>query len=126
MASNSTGGGVLSEYIFKGVDYENDEFWVVKEFFNSINMSKKFLYGLSLITDGIGFCFDETYFQLPDLEGSGDELRFDGLMFGVFDGETIVSEADGYSLVRLACEKYLQLHPEDTTKVNELLAKLPA
>ncbi|MHC8310449.1 ribonuclease toxin immunity protein CdiI [Pseudomonas sp. GT1P32] len=126
MASNSAGEGVLSEYLFKWVDCGNDEFWVVKEFFNSINMSKKFLCGLSLLTDGIGFCFDEAYFHLPDLDGSDDELRFDGLMFGVFDGETIVSEADGYSLVRLACEKYLQLHPEDTTKVNELLAKLPA
>ncbi|MCV4287817.1 ribonuclease toxin immunity protein CdiI [Pseudomonas capsici] len=125
MSDNSLGGGGLSEYIFKGVDYDNDEFWVVKEFFNSINMSKKFLYGLSLLTDGVGFCFDEAYFYFSDLDGLDDELRFEGLMFGVFDGETVVSEADGYSLVRLACEKYLQLHPEDTAKVNELLVKLP-
>ncbi|MDO7902971.1 ribonuclease toxin immunity protein CdiI [Pseudomonas sp. K1(2024)] len=126
MATNPAGGGVLSEYIFKGVDYDNDEFWVVKEFFNSINISKKFLYGLSLLTDGVGFCFDEAYFHFPDLDDSDDELRFDGLIFGVFDGEIIVCAADGYSLVRLACEEYLQLHPEDTAKVNELLVKLPA
>lgn len=124
MNVNTIGGRVLSEYIFKEVDYANDEFWVVKEFFNSINMSNKFLYGLSLLADGIGFCFDEAYFYFPNLEGS-DELRFDGLMFGIFDGETIVSEVDGYSLVRLACEKYLQLHPEDTAKVKELLVNLP-
>ncbi|MBV4481232.1 ribonuclease toxin immunity protein CdiI [Pseudomonas khavaziana] len=126
MASDFAGEGVLSEYIFKGIDYDNDEFWVVKEFFNSINMSKKFLCGLSLLADGVGFCFDEAYFHLPDLEGSDEELKFDGLMFGVFDGEVVVSETDGYRLVRLACEKYLQLHPEDITKVNELIAGLPA
>ncbi|KRP67137.1 hypothetical protein TX23_26620 [Pseudomonas paralactis] len=81
---------------------------------------------MSLLADGVGFCFDEAYFHLPDLEGSDEELKFDGLMFGVFDGEIVVSETDGYRLVRLACEKYLQLHPEDITKVNELIAGLPA
>ncbi|MCA6222769.1 ribonuclease toxin immunity protein CdiI [Photorhabdus sp. UCH-936] len=36
-----------------------------------------------------------------------------------------VSEETCYHYVRLACEKYLKPHPEDTTKVNELLAKVP-
>jgi len=69
---------------------------------------------------------DSPFMQVTDLEGSVGELRLVGLMFGVFDAEAIVSEADAYRLVRLACEKYLQLHPEDTTDVNDLLAKLPA
>ncbi|SXD25291.1 Uncharacterised protein [Klebsiella aerogenes] len=47
-------------------------------------------------------------------------------MFGVWDGELIVPEFVGFKYVRLACEKYIQLHPEDTEKVNELLAKIPA
>lgn len=125
MTIDFSSGKLKSEYLFEAIDYEKDKFGIVKEFFNSINMSKKFLYGLSLMAEGVGFCFDETYFHFPDLESSGDELRFEGLMFGVFDEEVIVSEADGYNLARLACNKYLQLHPEDTSKVNELLTKLP-
>ncbi|WP_166296714.1 ribonuclease toxin immunity protein CdiI, partial [Photorhabdus tasmaniensis] len=35
------------------------------------------------------------------------------------------SEETCYHYVRLACEKYLKLHPEDTDKVNELLTKIP-
>ncbi|MEG5407214.1 ribonuclease toxin immunity protein CdiI, partial [Enterobacter roggenkampii] len=37
----------------------------------------------------------------------------------------IVSEEICYHYVRLASEKYLRLHPEDTEKVNSLLARLP-
>lgn len=38
----------------------------------------------------------------------------------------IVPELVGFSYTRLACEKYLQLHPEETEIVNYLLAQLPA
>ncbi|MCT8354579.1 ribonuclease toxin immunity protein CdiI [Photorhabdus kayaii] len=34
-------------------------------------------------------------------------------------------ESVGFEYVRLACEKYLQLHPEDEDKVRTLLAKMP-
>ncbi|MBG5690493.1 ribonuclease toxin immunity protein CdiI, partial [Pseudomonas aeruginosa] len=41
------------------------------------------------------------------------------------DEDTIVvSEAVCSKFIRLACEKYLQRHPEDTEKVKELLDKL--
>ncbi|KAA8707086.1 ribonuclease toxin immunity protein CdiI [Pseudomonas cannabina] len=125
MSIDFSSENLKSEYLFETIDPEKDKFSIVKEFFNSIYMSQKFLYGLSLMAEGVGFCFDETYFHFPDLESSSDELRFEGLMFGVFDGEVIVSEVDGYNLTRLACEKYLQHHPEDMSKINDLLAKLP-
>uniref|UniRef100_UPI001F4BA86B ribonuclease toxin immunity protein CdiI n=1 Tax=Pseudomonas aeruginosa TaxID=287 RepID=UPI001F4BA86B len=41
------------------------------------------------------------------------------------DEDTIVvSEAVCSKFIRLACENYLQRHPEDTEKVKELLDKL--
>ncbi|WP_391592670.1 ribonuclease toxin immunity protein CdiI [Yersinia aleksiciae] len=40
------------------------------------------------------------------------------------DDTVIVSEETCFEYVRLACEKYLQLHPEDTNKVNTLLSQL--
>ncbi|HFO3598946.1 TPA: ribonuclease toxin immunity protein CdiI, partial [Escherichia coli] len=42
------------------------------------------------------------------------------------DDIVIVSEETCFEYVRLACEKYLQLHPEDTEKVNKLLSKIPS
>ena len=41
------------------------------------------------------------------------------------DEDTIVvSEAVCSDLIRLACERYLQCHPENSSKVKELLGKL--
>lgn len=36
----------------------------------------------------------------------------------------IISEEDCNQYVRLACEKYVKLHPEDADKVNELQSKI--
>ncbi|EQB97822.1 hypothetical protein B738_28677 [Photorhabdus temperata subsp. temperata M1021] len=59
-----------------------------------------------------------------------EDEHFEGVQFTVgyppTDEDTIiVSEETCYHCVRLACKKYLELHPEDADKVNELLAKIP-
>ncbi|HDM8289233.1 TPA: hypothetical protein P0N70_000960 [Yersinia enterocolitica] len=48
-----------------------------------------------------------------------------GLISQVILREVIVPESVDFKYVKLACEKYLQLHPEDTDKVKTLLAQLP-
>ncbi|AJJ27263.1 TPA: ribonuclease toxin immunity protein CdiI [Yersinia enterocolitica] len=70
----------------------------------------------------IGCGVNEAYCLFPDLDDSDPECHFDGIMFGVWEGEVIVPESVGFEYVKLACEKYLQLHPEDTNKVKTLLA----
>ncbi|KJP11530.1 hypothetical protein YA33_03520 [Klebsiella aerogenes] len=81
---------------------------------------------LPYLINKIGCGVNETYCSFPDFEDPDPECHFEGIMFGVWDGELIVPEFVGFKYVRLACEKYIQLHPEDTEKVNELLAKIPA
>ncbi|MCC0562498.1 ribonuclease toxin immunity protein CdiI [Pseudomonas aeruginosa] len=70
-------------------------------------------------------------FRLNRCPGSVDHYKehFEGVEFSYGyppkDEDTIVvSEAVCSKFIRLACEKYLQRHPEDTEKVKELLDKL--
>lgn len=116
----------MNEYIFEHIDYENDREWVIKDFFNSINLYGRFIYGIQHVVNRVGFVIDETFCLYPDWEDSDPECHFEGIMFGVWKGEIIVPESVGFEYTRLACEKYLKLHPEDTDKLNELLIKLPS
>ncbi|EPG6258948.1 ribonuclease toxin immunity protein CdiI [Klebsiella aerogenes] len=116
----------MNEYIFENIDYENDPEWVVRDYFNSMYLQGKLIWMLPYLINKIGCGVNETYCSFPDFEDPDPECHFEGIMFGVWDGELIVPEFVGFKYVRLACEKYIQLHPEDTEKVNELLAKIPA
>ncbi|CNE60293.1 ribonuclease toxin immunity protein CdiI [Yersinia bercovieri] len=114
----------MNEYIFKKIDYGNDKYSVIKDFFNSLNLSNDLVYGVKNIVNRNGFVINEIYCHFPDLDDPDPECHFEGIMFGVWDSEIIVPESVGFEYVRLACEKYLQLHPEDINKVNTLLAQL--
>lgn len=114
----------MNEYIFRHIDYDNDPEWVIKDFFNSINLYRKFVWGVEYIINKIGFVIDETYCNFPDWNDPDPTCHFEGIMFGVWEGEIIVSEMLGFKYIKLACEKYLKLHPEDTKQINELLAKI--
>jgi hypothetical protein len=117
---------MMNEYIFNNTDYENDPEWIIKDYFNSMNLQGKFLWMLPYLINKIGCGVNETYCSFPDFEDPDPECHFEGMMFGVWEGEIIVPESVGFKYVRLACEKYLHLHPEDTEKVNTLLAKIPS
>ncbi|MEQ9727510.1 ribonuclease toxin immunity protein CdiI [Pseudomonas sp. WHRI 8822A] len=114
----------MGEYVFESVDYSNDPEWVVKEFFNSISLCGRFLDGVEKIIDRCGFVINETYFHPPDLENIEPDFHFDGLMFGVWEGEIVVPEQVALQYLKDACEKYCVLHPEDTDKIKSLLARL--
>lgn len=116
---------MMNEYIFERIDYDNDPEWVVKDFFNSLNLSQKFVWGVEKVLNKHGFVINETYCHFPDYEDPDPECHFEGVMFGVWEGEVIVPESVGFNYAKLACAKYLQLHPEDTEKVNYLLTQLP-
>ncbi len=114
----------MNEYLFETIDYDNDPNWVIKSFFNSLNLSERLIYGVEKIINRCGFVINETYCHFPDLNDSDPEFHFDGIMFGVWDGEIIVPEATGYKYARIACEKYEQLHPYETEEITYLIKKL--
>lgn len=118
---------MMNEYIFENIDYENDPEWVIKNHFNPMNLQGKFMLMLPRLVYKVGCGVNETYCSFPDLEDPAPECHFEGIMFGVWrGGGIIVPESVGFNDSRLACKKYLQLHPEDIEKVNGLLTQLPA
>ncbi|HFO6612835.1 TPA: ribonuclease toxin immunity protein CdiI, partial [Escherichia coli] len=77
------------------------------------------------------YILDGIYCNFPDMNSYDESEHFEGVEFAVGyppdeDDIVIVSEETCFEYVRLACEKYLQLHPEDTEKVNKLLSKIPS
>lgn len=107
---------------------ESDPYWVVKAYFDRMYSDGYFLEALGYIAKRWGFSTDGAYCNFPDVNSPFDE-DFEGVEFSYGcppkDEDTIVvSEAVCSELIRLACDKYLQRHPESASKVKELLDKL--
>ncbi|MDF7758536.1 ribonuclease toxin immunity protein CdiI [Kosakonia cowanii] len=110
--------------LFEGIDYENDPEWVIKEFYNSIYSQHKFLWALPFILKRYGCCVNETDCTFPDLDDPDPMCHFERIMFSVYGGEMIVPEFLGFNYVRLTCESYIKLHPDDQKTVNDLTMQI--
>ncbi|OCQ54721.1 hypothetical protein Ppb6_00085 [Photorhabdus australis subsp. thailandensis] len=116
------------KFLFE-LPYDHSNFdWIIKSYFDLMYNEEHFLDAVENIVQKESFMLDGVYCFFPDVN-SEDEY-FEGVQFAVgyppTDEDTItVSEETCYHYVRLAGEKYLELHPEDIDKVNELLAKIP-
>ncbi|WOB91777.1 ribonuclease toxin immunity protein CdiI [Providencia sp. PROV175] len=115
----------MNEYLFEIIDYDNDPNWVIKDFFNSLNLSERLIDSVEKIISRCGFVINETYCHFPDLDDPDPEFHFDGIMFGVWQGKIIVPDTVGYKYTKLACEKYLYLHPDKNEEINSLINRLP-
>ncbi|WP_235577532.1 ribonuclease toxin immunity protein CdiI [Pseudomonas aeruginosa] len=76
-----------------------------------------------------GFSTDGAYCNFPDKNSLFEEEHFEGGEFAYGyppkdEDVVIVSEAVCSEYIRLACEKYLQPHPEDSVKVRSILDQL--
>lgn len=99
-------------------------------YFNIMHSECRFLDAVENIVQKVSFVLDGVYCFFPDMNSCDEEEHFDGVQFVIgyppAEGDVvIVSEGICYRYVRLACERYLKFHPEDTDKVNELLLGLP-
>ncbi|MGV7962062.1 ribonuclease toxin immunity protein CdiI [Photorhabdus tasmaniensis] len=110
---------------------DKDPYWVVKGYFDTMYGKECFLEVVENIIKKYGFGTDGAHCNFPDMNSYYEGDHFIGVKF-IYgyspdddDPEVVVSEETCYHYVRLACEKYLKLHPEDTDKVNELLTKIP-
>lgn len=103
---------------------------IVVSYFERMHEDGNFLEAIELLSQRGALNTDGAYCHFPDMNSHYEEEHFEGVQFAMgyppTDEETIiVSEETCYRYVRLACEKYLKLHREDTDKINELLAKIP-
>lgn len=109
---------------------DRDPQWVIKGYFDIMYSDGNFLKAIKLLSEKSALNTDGAYCHFPDMEGPDDAMRFEGVMFAwgypPSDEDTvIVSEKTCFHYVHLASELYLQKHPEDTEKVNQILANIP-
>jgi len=105
--------------------------WILEAYFDRMYGDGYFIKSIEYIITRDSFHLDGVYCSFPDMDSYYGEEHFEGVEFAYGyppeENDTIiVSEKTSYKYVRLACEKYLQRHPEDTKKVNELLAQIPS
>ncbi|WP_127960432.1 ribonuclease toxin immunity protein CdiI [Serratia microhaemolytica] len=110
---------------------DEDPYWIIKAYFDRIYSDGHFLQSIALFSERGSLSTDGAYCSFPDMNSFYEEEHFEGVEFAwgyppKDDDTIIVSEETCYQYVRLACEKYLQLHPEDTDTVNKLLTKMPS
>lgn len=104
---------------------------IVISYFDRLYEDNNLLEAIELLSRKWTFNVDGAYCNFPDMNSYDESEHFEGVEFAIGyppeeDDTVVVSEETCYQYVRLACEKYLQLHPEDANKVSELLAKLPS
>lgn len=108
---------------------ESDPFWIVKGYFDRMYNDDYFIEAVGYIVKKWGFSTDGAYCNFPDLDSFFEEEHFEGVEFAYGypprkEDTVIVSEEVCSKYIRLACEKYVTLHPEDAVKVKDILDQL--
>ncbi|MCO6540641.1 MAG: ribonuclease toxin immunity protein CdiI [Gilliamella sp.] len=117
----------MNNKLFDNYDLNVHE--IITTYFNIMYSDGQFLETIYYLINKIGFSTDGAYCYFPDMNSYDENDHFKGIGFDIGyppteDDKIIVSEETFYYYVRLACEKYLKIHPEDTNKINKLLAKI--
>jgi hypothetical protein len=114
----------MHKQIFNNVGAQ-DSAWIVKEYFNAIYLQGRFLWALPLLIDKRGCVVNEVYCLFPDPSDPDPACHFEGVMFGIADDETIVTEEACSIYIKEACKNYLGLHPRDEGQIREILGSSP-
>ncbi|MGM3174136.1 ribonuclease toxin immunity protein CdiI [Dickeya lacustris] len=120
----------MNKNLFEMSDVHSGLNEVIVGYFNIMSSDKDFFEVIEYIIKKIGFSTDGAYCNFPDMNSYDESEHFDGVEFAVgyppSEADTvIVSEETCFKYVRLACEKYLQKHPEDEARIKALLEKMP-
>lgn len=111
----------MKNQLFESIDFDNDPYWIVKEFFNSIYEQGRFLWALPLIFEKKGCAVNKEYCFFSDLNDSDPSSHFSGVMFGTFEDQVIVSSERCLVYLKIACDRYLEENPEDRSLVTSIL-----
>ncbi|CAK6495772.1 Immunity protein CdiI [Pantoea sp. Nvir] len=120
----------MRKELFAQQDIEKGCNLIIASYFDRMYEDGHFLKMVGYLVSKDSFFVDGAYCNFPDMNSCDESEHFEGVEFasGYPYSEAdvvIISEETCYQYVRLACERYVKLHPEDTEKVNSLLARLP-
>lgn len=109
--------------LFSSAEKQGERYWIATEFFNAVYSQGRFLWMLPTLADRSGCVIDEVNCSFPDPKSVDPDDHFFGVKFGVLDDEVILSNADAYAVLVVACENYLRIHPAHRLQVEALLAE---
>jgi len=107
--------------LFQNVDCRFDREYNAKSFLNSMYEQGYFIECIEGIVNRENIVVNDQYCLFPDFDSDEPSSHFEGVNFRLFDDELIISEAACSALIDQACAKYVQLHKEDSAKINEIL-----
>ncbi|MBG3014628.1 MULTISPECIES: ribonuclease toxin immunity protein CdiI [Proteus] len=116
--------------LFNQHDIDNGVNIIVASYFDRMYEDGDFLKAIELLSQRGALNTDGAYCHFPDMDNYDETEHFEGVEFAIGyppteEDTVIVTEETCYHYVRLACEKYLKLHPEAQTSINNLLSKMP-
>ncbi|MFA8329502.1 ribonuclease toxin immunity protein CdiI [Burkholderia ubonensis] len=113
----------MSTQLFRSSMSDDGIHATIKDFFNAIYLQDRFLWALPLLLGRRGCAVNNVYCLFPD--SSDPASNFDGVIFGVGSGEIVATEKLFLAYINDACCSYLALHPQDKSKIDEILGGLP-
>ena len=117
-----------SKLLFEKIDL-NDPLKIVKEVFNNIGDSSTFFSSVKnlLNKERVGIDYDGCRFS-NDLDESEiyhdyGGKPFEGVECWLLDDEVIVSEEEFFKLLKIACKRYIELHPDKRDELEQIMSQ---
>lgn len=107
----------------------NDPLKIVKEVFNNIGDSSTFSKSVKdlLSKERVGIDYDGCRFpnDLDESEIYHDYggKPFEGVECWIMDEEVIVSEEEFFKVLKEACKRYMELHPDKKDELEQIMAQ---
>ena len=111
----------MSSNLFRKIDYKNDPYCIVKDALNMMNRYS-FPKAVNYWLNGISYDGDGGGIDFPDEEDNFESVRC--YYLGGFDEEeTVVSKEEFFSLLKQACKRYIELHPEKREELEQIMSQ---
>lgn len=119
----------MDSNLFEKIDYDNDTLWVVKEALNTFDSSyfPEFVENLMLKKEGGGDEYGGCRFpnDLDESEIYHDYggKPFEGVECWYEEENLIVSENEFFKVLKEACERYIELHPDKKEELEKIMTQ---
>ena len=101
----------------------------VKYVFNNFGNRSDFLLTIACLLGKEGTVVNESGCHFPndldeyELYNDYDGVPFEGVECWSFEDEVTVSEEDFFSVLKIACERYIELHPNEKDELQKIMAQ---
>jgi hypothetical protein len=107
----------MSKSLFELSNFEKDNEWIIKEFFNSVYLQGEFVSAVNSILGGRSFIFNEEYCLFPEPQSADQDLHFEGAKFGIMENQVVITNDALIKIIHAACNRYIHIHPENKHKL---------